>query len=627
MKKSYLITLAAVAAFLLLSCEKKAVETEQTVHYLTFTGTLDAGDSKVSVAADGKTSWVAGDEILFHGRNAGGKYSSTVTLAAGDISADGRSFTVTIPEYTSNADEAKWNSYGASSDVYAAYPASAVAVDNGATNWYNSNKFNTSNTLLFSGYNDGYGSTTIKFHSLCGFISFKVSGDYDSYTLTGKNGEIVGYSEFVSKLYKKTDDSYSLTYVESGTPLTSISGTLVADGSTENRVYIPGGVNFTGGFTLFFSKGGVIKQYAETSKPITISNNDFLPIGLIPDGKLHDYVAPAEVDHVSSIDFASATDLSATATANSYIVTAAGKYKIKLVKGNSSDSVGDVNGQELLWETYNTDETVTANSVIAALDRHIDGGTGDRYLVFETPATLKPGNALIAAKDASDNILWSWHIWIPETTINDVDAGFAAATAIMDRNLGAIVATATGSVAELASNGLYYQWGRKDPLFSTNIKSYPSSALSTVTGTVSTDGSIKNPTVFYYNEGADWNSTTSNNLWDSFGSKTIYDPCPAGYRVPGFSTSYDLWVKTNEGWTFDETNKLCTFTGSSSVIPYCGYINGTGQSISGNGSRALIWSSGAYSSSSGSAVLMRDGAYNKSYNHKACGASVRCVAE
>ena len=41
-----------------------------------------------------KTAWVAGDQIVVHGEYA--KNQVTVTLAAGDISADGKSATVTV---------------------------------------------------------------------------------------------------------------------------------------------------------------------------------------------------------------------------------------------------------------------------------------------------------------------------------------------------------------------------------------------------------------------------------------------------------------------------------------------------------------------------------------------------
>jgi hypothetical protein len=48
-------------------------------------------------------------------------------------------------------------------------------------------------------------------------------------------------------------------------------------------------------------------------------------------------------------------------------------------------------------------------------------GVEDGYITFSTPETLKPGNALIAAKDADDVILWSWHIWIPAAEVTAAD--------------------------------------------------------------------------------------------------------------------------------------------------------------------------------------------------------------
>ena len=42
---------------------------------------------------------------------------------------------------------------------------------------------------------------------------------------------------------------------------------------------------------------------------------------------------------------------------------------------------------------------------------------------------------------------------------------------------------------------------------------------------------IQNPDVLYYNAGSTWSWIDSSNYWGK--EKTIYDPCPAGYRVPG----------------------------------------------------------------------------------------------
>lgn len=58
-----------------------------------------------------------------------------------------------------------------------------------------------------------------------------------------------------------------------------------------------------------------------------------------------------------------AIDLSASGTANSYIVSAPGTYSFKLFKGNSSQPVDAVTA-DILWETYGTDETPEVGSVI-----------------------------------------------------------------------------------------------------------------------------------------------------------------------------------------------------------------------------------------------------------------------
>lgn len=108
----------------------------------------------------------------------------------------------------------------------------------------------------------------------------------------------------------------------------------------------------------------------------------------------------------------------------------------------------------------------------------------------------------------------------------------------MDRNLGATSAT-PGDVGAL---GLLYQWGRKDPFLATSsIENFAEVASTGAWSQVSTSSSvgtvvhtIKNPTQFIVNptaECGDWHYANRNNeLWSV--SKTIYDPCPKGWRVP-----------------------------------------------------------------------------------------------
>ena len=139
----------------------------------------------------------------------------------------------------------------------------------------------------------------------------------------------------------------------------------------------------------------------------------------------------------------------------------------------------------------------------------------------------------------------------------------------MDRNLGATSAT-PGDVGAL---GLLYQWGRKDPFLGSSSISSNTEAMSTITwpsavesnnSTGTIDYATANPTTFitYNGKNHDWyytgDSSTDDTRWQS--SKTIYDPCPAGWRVPdgGGSGVWATAFGTSSGWTtasnWDSTN-------------------------------------------------------------------------
>jgi uncharacterized protein YjdB len=126
-------------------------------------------------------------------------------------------------------------------------------------------------------------------------------------------------------------------------------------------------------------------------------------------------------------------DLSLSGTANSYIVSQKGAYKFKAVKGNSSESVGAVSSAEVLWETFGTDVTPNVGDLVKNVSYK------DGEVTFYTAETFREGNAVIAAKDASGNILWSWHIWLTDEP--QVQEYYNNAGTMMDRNLGAASAT------------------------------------------------------------------------------------------------------------------------------------------------------------------------------------------
>lgn len=233
-------------------------------------------------------------------------------------------------------------------------------------------------------------------------------------------------------------------------------------------------------------------------------------------------------------------DLSAAGTANCYLIKAAGNYKFKSVKGNSTTSVGGVAKVEVIWESFGTEIAPQEGDLIAS------AGYKNGYITFSTPKNFREGNAGIAAKSSDGRILWSWHIWCSKDGWTDhIYANNAGI--MMDRNLGAISAT-PGNVGAL---GLHYQWGRKDPFIgssstSSNILALSTGTWSRVSGYQSIDYTIENPTT--YVTGLEWCSSLSDEQRWMDSKKTIYDPCPTGYRIPkggpdGFWASANIGIK------------------------------------------------------------------------------------
>lgn len=171
---------------------------------------------------------------------------------------------------------------------------------------------------------------------------------------------------------------------------------------------------------------------------------------------------------------------------------------------------------------------------------------------FITSGSQGFGNAVIAVYDNVDpnandaKVLWSWHIWCaprPSDRCIHSESGGTIYT-FMDRNIGAVSDTGGDN-----SYGLYYQWGRKDPfekpgksLF--NVLGMKVSALHELKRVSLSEG-ILNPMSFF-SKGTDmrtaW-SPFSPYRWensDRTAGKSIYDPCPYGYRVPFNIVFYNL---------------------------------------------------------------------------------------
>ena len=334
-------------------------------------------------------------------------------------------------------------------------------------------------------------------------------------------------------------------------------------------------------------------------------------------------------------DMSKIIDLSSSGTANCYIVSKAGMSRFPTVKGNSRVSVGEVVSVDVLWESFGTSTVPSVGSLIKSAFYN------DGYVVFETPSLFNEGNAVIAAKDASGKILWSWHIWLTDEPGKCVYANNAGI--MMDRNLGATSATP----GEAGALGLLYQWGRKDPFLGSSSISSDVEAKSTISwpSPVSSSSSrgtigyaVEHPTTFitYNDSNYDWyytgSSSTDNTRWQS--EKTLYDPCPAGWRVPdGGSNGNSVWQKAGfDHQSYDSSNEGMLFgSGISSPAtwyPASGYRNRDGGSLGGVGFFGFYWS--VTSLGSNAFYLSFSGSGNvhpTNYHYLAYGQSIRCLQE
>jgi len=307
---------------------------------------------------------------------------------------------------------------------------------------------------------------------------------------------------------------------------------------------------------------------------------------------------------------------------NCYIVSPGGTVYIPVIRANQSglgNQISDITSStewtaSLLWQTSPGLVTVSNDAVAR---------TSGCFKVSTNGSNN--GNAVVVVKNVSSgNILWSWHIWI--TDYNPDNLGTTKnynGLVWMDRNLGSTSVNVASST-DITSLGLLYEWGRKDPFpgaSSINVSdgSYSSlpiygessmvpltegnptggsginSELVTVDNNLS--NSVRHPNVYYFssdqsNIGRDWytstNSRASQNdaLWNNSNTKTVYDPCPAGWRVPisgdasasawyGFTTTGVTW---NYGYTWNNVgyypSQGCRYSPSGSFynVGKAGYL-------------------------------------------------------
>ena len=352
----------------------------------------------------------------------------------------------------------------------------------------------------------------------------------------------------------------------------------------------------------------------------------------------HDYKAEREAKLKAAPEATGTVDLSKVngpqETANCYVVSASGKYSFPMVYGNAIKN-GAPNASSYT-SSYPASEHIF-NKFWGASEinsPYITGANDAKVLWTSTPdivsdVTINNGNVEFKVnkdkmKEASViigvtnntlgtyNVLWSWHIWITSKDVVNTDNGYFmleplgfrhtewhGTTYEKDRKVRLTVTqTRTGKTAQVEftqkasalvrkGQAMYYQQGRKDPL-------YPSNGMTLQSTGTEPNGynrgmlpywSVKMPLIMArfrtYNPNdpgigkgeanGDWmwinfsdqgdgtkyyshaEHATYFNLWDVNNCvgyqnpdafvKTVYDPSPAGFRIPRL----DEFNKINSG--------------------------------------------------------------------------------
>ena len=288
---------------------------------------------------------------------------------------------------------------------------------------------------------------------------------------------------------------------------------------------------------------------------------------------------------------------------------------VSRVNTYSPGTIGDEDEwvAEILWQTKADQTTGQVIQLSATSGATSMTGTGanERILV---KGLVDEGNAVVAIYKLTNgvrgDILWTWHIWVTAVAdgINAGTLGMAYETSnvfVMDRALGASSATASDGQK---TYGFHYQWGRKDPFpmaktsestCTTAVTCYQSDISKTYTFNnsviSSTNGNVaytvKHPTTYIYNSTTpkDWMNTQDDNLWGS--TKTIYDPCPEGWRVPDNGTWSAFATSPPFVWTDSPAGRTYTYNSYTAWYPASGIRFSKTAAIQNVGTIGYSWSS------------------------------------
>lgn len=445
----------------------------------------------------------------------------------------------------------------------------------------------------------------------------------------------------------------------------------------------PAEATFTGNIPYVVGTTGQFLMKPNTSTSFTDDKGTYSLQAYAGGYVSHNIKGPVDLSMVDN----AGEDRASRTTANCYLVHEAGKYKLPLVYGNAikDGAVNEVayypgknfsvegglnrfvnhNGDGIMgpWVTKNSSGVDAGMGLTAAsaelLWQDVQGlitavSIDGDFLKF-TVGTFNPGNAVIAVKDGSGNILWSWHIWATEedlTSTTSISVPGSITYRVASINLGWVPTGGSGKQGYCP----YFQHGRKDPFipartYNTNLNHFVYDINDeTVTGirgqtsNATIADNIKNPTTFY-NVSATNSScnTTYYNMWDAQGvdlssynesysstQKTIYDPCPPGFCVP----TWDLYnfmstgnIRSDSNWDSSNLGKTWTLNGANVYFPASGARDQSG-SLWVVGEEGEFWSvAGAEYNQEGRALWIGSDQWYADHPYRGYGFCVRPVVE
>ena len=437
----------------------------------------------------------------------------------------------------------------------------------------------------------------------------------------------------------------------------------------------------------------------------TFSKTVLLPAGI---GWSYQVRSTGSGTHYVLVKSDSPTVITENATANCYMINMAGKTtyltfplsqaklgwdKIKTYDANQTTDIAAIlqSGKwkiKTLWKTWSGTTSITG----AKASNYTDAAPTATLTI---PRTVRNGNNAVVALVSSDDesiVYWSWHLWFTDyvpistdgSTINGqihqyisdaFQSGIYVGKHMMDRNLGATITGVSGAINQPTTTteavkyyGLFYQFGRKDPFVGSSNGTNGTSFVrrndangTAITFKIVGDGStvateskvaytVSNPLEFLIADG-NW-TTEDTGLWGEDGTKSVFDPCPPGWRVPigGADAKNNPWAGFSNGTTSSTQsgNTYAKFTWQSAIsnqlgtagrlydnttkawYPASGYLNSSSGLLSNVGTIGCYWSAMPYSQSKkqGLDLYVNISTVNPSNgSNRVNGFPVRCVQE